>query len=282
MEKVSLVLEGGGMRGVYTAGVLDLFLNKNLDIGYCIGVSAGACHGVSYISKQYKRNYNVNIKYIKDKRYLSFRNLIKTGSLFGMDMLFDIIPNQLEPIDYNAFKESKTIFKVGVTNCNTGLPEYYEVTDLNDGYDPIKASISLPLISPVVKLGEKEFLDGGIADPIPIKKAIEDGNEKHIVILTQHKGYIKERTKGVPIIKRKYRKYPKLVESMSNRHETYNNTLGFLDELEKMGKCFVIRPSKPLNVSRFEKNPENLKNIYKQGYDDAKRAYKDLVEFLNI
>jgi predicted patatin/cPLA2 family phospholipase len=282
MDNTSLILEGGGMRGVYSAGVLDLLLDKNIDIKYCIGVSAGACNCVSYISKQKKRNYRVNINYINDKRYLSFRNLIKTGSAFGMDMLFNKIPNELEPFDHEAFIDSGTKFLVGVTNCETGLPEFYNIKDFNeDGYDPLKASISLPLVASIIDYDNKKLLDGGIAAPIPIQKAIDDGIEKHVVILTQHKGYKKSKTKIMPIIKRKYKNHPALIDAMENRYKIYNETLEMLDKLEEEGKCFVIRPSSPLEVGRFERDKNKLEEIYNKGYEDAKALSEDLIKFLN-
>lgn len=281
MDNVSLILEGGGMRGVYSAGVLDLLLDKNIDIKYCVGVSAGACNCVSYISKQKKRNYRVNINYINDKRYLSIRNLLLKGSAFGMDMLFDIIPNELEVFDHDAYINSNTKFFVGATNCETGLPEFYRIKDFNiDGYDALKASISLPLVAKIINYDNKNLLDGGIAAPIPIQKAIEDGMEKHIVILTRHKGYRKEKTKIMPIIKRKYSKYPKLVDAVENRYKIYNETLDLINKLEKEGKCFVISPSSPLNVSRFERDKEKLKIVYNQGYEDALKLSEDLKRFL--
>ena len=215
MENTSLILEGGGMRGVYSAGVLDLLLDENIHIKYCVGVSAGACNCVSYISKQKKRNYRVNINYIKDKRYLSFSNLFKTGSAFGMDMLFDIIPNELEPFDHESFINSGAKFFIGSTNCKTGLPEFYNIKDFNeDGYDALKASISLPLVAKIIDYDNKKLLDGGISAPIPIQKAIDDGIEKHVVILTQHKGYRKSKTKIMPIIKKKYKEHPGLINAM--------------------------------------------------------------------
>ncbi|MDY6226658.1 MULTISPECIES: patatin-like phospholipase family protein [unclassified Clostridium] len=282
MNNTSLILEGGGMRGVYSAGVLDLLLDKNININYCIGVSAGACNCVSYISKQKKRNYRVNINYINDKRYLSFRNLLKTGSAFGMNMLFDIIPNELEPFDHESFRTSGTKFLVGATNCDTGLPEFYPIKDFDeDGYDSLKASISLPLVAKVIEYDNKKLMDGGIAAPIPIQKAIEDGIEKHVVILTQHKGYRKSKSKIMPIIKRKYKNYKGLIDAMENRYKIYNDTLDLLDKLEKEGKCFVIRPSAPLEVSRFERDKNKLETIYNRGYEDAKALSEDLIKFLN-
>lgn len=282
MNNTSLILEGGGMRGVYSAGVLDLLLDKDININYCIGVSAGACNCVSYISKQKKRNYKVNINYINDKRYLSFSNLIKTGSAFGMDMLFNIIPNELEPFDHEAFINSGTKFLVGSTNCDTGLPEFYNIKDFNvDGYEALKASISLPLVAKVIEYDNKRLMDGGIAAPIPIQKAIEDGIEKHVVILTQHKGYRKSKSKIMPIIKRKYKNHKGLIAAMENRYKNYNDTLDLLDKLEKEGKCFIIRPSKPLEVSRFERDKNKLEDIYNRGYEDAKALSEDLIKFLN-
>lgn len=281
MENTSLILEGGGMRGVYSAGVLDLLLDENIDIKYCVGVSAGACNCVSYISKQKKRNYRVNINYINDKRYLSFSNLVKTGSAFGMDMLFDIIPNELELFDHEAFINSGTKFFIGSTNCETGLPEFYNIKDFNEeGYDALKASISLPLVAKIIDYDNKKLLDGGIAAPIPIQKAIDDGIEKHVVILTQHKGYRKSKTKIMPIIKRKYKDHPGLINAMENRYRIYNDTLDLLDKLEKEGKCFIIRPTVPLKVSRFEKDKNKLKEIYNRGYEDAKILSEKLKKFL--
>lgn len=282
MNNTSLILEGGGMRGVYSAGVLDLLLDKGININYCVGVSAGACNCISYISKQRKRNYRVNINYIDDKRYLSIRNLIKTGSAFGMDMLFDIIPNQLDPFDHEAFNNSDKKFFIGTTNCDTGIPEFYQIKNFaEDGYESIKASISLPLVASVIKYDNKNLMDGGIAAPIPIQKAIDDGIEKHIVILTQHKGYRKSKSKIMPIIKRKYKNYNGLINAMENRHKIYNDTLDLLDKLEEEGKCFIIRPSSPLNVGRFEKDKNKLDSVYNKGYDDANNLSEELIKFLN-
>ena len=281
MDNISLILEGGGMRGVYSAGVLDLLLDKDIDIKYCVGVSAGACNCVSYISKQKKRNYRVNINYINDKRYLSIRNLLLTGSAFGMDMLFDIIPNELEVFDHETYINSNAKFFVGSTNCDTGLPEFYNIKDFNiDGYDALKASISLPLVAKIINYDNKNLLDGGIAAPIPVQKAIEDGIEKHVIILTRHRGYKKEKTKIMPIIKRKYKNYPKLVEAIENRYKIYNDTLELINKLEKEGKCFVISPSTPLKVSRFERDKEKLKIVYSQGYEDALKLSENLKIFL--
>lgn len=281
MENLSLILEGGGMRGVYTGGALDFFIENNIEVDYLIGVSAGACKGASFISKQIGRNYRIDINYINDKRYLSFGNLIKTGSMFGMDMLFNIIPNELEPFDHKEFLKYKGKYVVVATNCETGEAEYLEVKDFNRDMDVLKASISLPLIAPIVNHKGKELLDGGISDPIPIDRAIKESKGKYIVVLTQSKGYVKEENKSLFLIKRKYKKYPKLIEAMKNRHIIYNETVKRLEEMESLGECFILRPSVPLGIGRLEKDKEKLIRGYKIGYEDAKREYKRLMEYLN-
>lgn len=281
MSNVSLVLEGGGMRGVYTGGVLDFFIENNIEVNYLIGVSAGACKGASYISKQVGRNYNIDIKYVNDKRYLSFSNLIKTGSMFGMDMLCNIIPNELEPFDHEEFYKYKGKYIAVATNCETGEPEYLEVKDFKTDMDALKASISLPLIAPIVDYKGKELLDGGISNPIPIDKAMEDNAGKQIIILTQPKGYVKGENKTLFIIKRKYKKYPKLIEAMKNRHIVYNDTVKRLEEMEARGECFILRPSLPLNIGRLERNTDRLIRGYEIGYEDAKKEYGRLMKYLN-
>ncbi|MGL4345710.1 MAG: patatin-like phospholipase family protein [Cellulosilyticaceae bacterium] len=280
MKETALILEGGGMRGIYTAGVLDFLLEKEIDLTYCNGVSAGACQGVSYMSKQHKRNYDVIIGYIRDKRYLSFGNLLRTGSLFGMDMLFNKIPNELVPFDYEGYKNAGSTFNVGVTNCETGESEFYPIKDFRDGYEVLQASISLPLVAPIMAYDGKVLLDGGITEPIPIYKAIKDGYKKHLVVLTQHQGYTKQPTKITRLLKLKYKKYPKLIEAMVRRHEVYNETVAYIEQLEKEGQCIIIRPSKPLGLGRFDKDLEKLKQAYKQGYEDARNQEMKMKAFL--
>lgn len=282
MKKTALVLEGGGMRGLYTAGVLDCFLNNNLEFDYVIGVSAGACNALSYISKQYERNYRINTGYTNDKRYISYKNLLTTGSIFGMDMMFNLIPNELDPFDYDSFKKSKTKLNIVVTNCETGTGNYYDIEDLTEGMEIIKASMSLPLVSPVVKYEGKIFLDGGIVDPIPVKKVLDEGYEKVVVILTQHKGYVKLKTSTIPLLKIRYKKYPRFIKAMEKRHEKYNETLAYLEELEREGKAFVIRPDEKINVKRLERDEEKLKEVYRQGLIEGNIKCESLKKFLEI
>lgn len=279
MNNVGLVLEGGGMRGLYTCGVLEYFMQKELYFNYVIGVSAGACNAVSYISKQKGRNEKVNIQYVKDWRYMSIRNLIREKSYFGMNFIFDEIPNKHVTFDFDTFKKSPCKFVVGVTDCNTGKPEYLNKEDIKDGFHGLRATASLPLISPVVKYKGKEFLDGGIAAPIPIHKSIEDGNKKNIVILTRNKDYRKSPMSLPAVVKWKYKNYPNLVEAMINRHKHYNETLDFLEKQEKDGKVLIIRPASEVKVKRTEKDPNKLYELFNNGYEDAKNIYDKINRF---
>ena len=262
--KIGLVLEGGGMRGIYTVGVLDTLLNYNYLADYLIGVSAGASNGVSYISGQKDRAKRTIINYIGDKRYLSISNYIKTGSLFGMDFLFKEIPEKLEIFDHDAFFRCKCDYRVGVTNVETGKEEYYgkEALVKEDKNILLQASASIPMAAPIVNYKGKKYLDGGTADPIPIKKAFEDGCDKVIVVLTRDRNYKKKPTPAKPIYSFVFRKYPKMVELLKMRHQIYNDTLDFIKEMEKEGKAFVIAPDKPIEIERFEKDKNRLLKIY--------------------
>ena len=281
MIEAGLVVEGGGMRGVYTAGVLDYFMEKNLYFHDCYGVSAGACHISSYVSKQIGRSIKVTLDYINDKRYCSINSLIKTGDMFGVEMLYDIIPNKLELYDYETFNKFKGNFYSVVTNCKTGKAEYMKIKDMKKDIIAVRASSSLPLLSRIVEINGEEYLDGGITDSIPIKKSIEDNHRKNVVILTRDKTYRKKKSSFLPIFKLKYRKYPNLVNAIENRYKMYNNTLDFIEEKVKTGEVFVIQPKEPVNISRVEKDKTKLKELYDKGYNDAKKCYEDLIKFIN-
>ena len=280
MNNIGLVLEGGGMRGIYTAGVLDFFMEKNLYFKDCYSVSAGACHAVSYFSKQKGRSVKINLDYINDKRYCSVNSLIKTGDLFGAEMIYDIIPNKLELYDYDAFNKYNGNFYCVVTNCKSGKPEYIKVNDMRKDTIIVRASSSLPVLSKMVKINGEEYLDGGITDSIPIKKSIEDNHEKNVVILTRDKDYRKTKPKFLRMIKRKYKGYPKLVKAIENRYKMYNDELDFIEEKRKNGEVFVIQPKKPVQISRIEKDKTKLKALYDEGYNDAKEIYEDLIKFI--
>lgn len=283
MIHTGLVLEGGGMRGLYTAGVLDFFLEKDMIFSYVIGVSAGACNATSYISRQKGRNKIVNTAFVDDWRYMSFKSLIKHGSLFGMDFIFDDIPNRIVPFDYETFYQSPVNFKIGVTDCITGKPLYFSKEDLDTKLTVLRASSSLPFVSPIVQFKGYHLLDGGISDPIPVRQAMKDGYQRNVIVLTRNRGYQKEPVSSLLrlLLETKYRKYPGLIQAMLNRHQIYNETLHYIDQLEQNRQSVVIRPLKKLDVGRFEKNAEKLNALYDQGFEDAAAAYdriKNLID----
>lgn len=280
MKKVGLILEGGGMRGMFTAGVLDFFLEKEIEFEEVIGVSAGACHACSYISKQKYRARDVFIDYLDDKRYLSFNNLRTTGDMFGAKFIYDEIPNKLNLFDNETFMKSKTKFYVTVTDVETGEPEYIHIKNAQKDIDAVRASASLPMISNIVTYNGKKYLDGGIADSIPLKKSEEDGYDKNILILTRDKDYIKKSSKSYLGMKRRYKDYPQMVDKIKNRHTDYNNTINYINKRVKEGKVFIIQPDKKLKVSRIEKNRHKLEETYMEGYKTARRLYKDLINFI--
>lgn len=280
MNNASLVLEGGGMRGLYTAGVLDFFYDKNIEFSSLYGVSAGACHGCNYLSKQRERGLRIYTDYIGDKRYMSISSLIRTGDYFSKDFNLNIIPNELNKYDYETMRKSQCDFYAVVTNCESGKAEYLKIEDLEKDIDKVWASSSLPMISRMVTIEGKKYLDGGICDSIPIKKSIRDGNNKNIIILTRDSTYIKMKTNIMPLLKIKYKKYPNLIKALENRHIMYNETLKYIKEQEKQNKVFIIRPQKKVKIGRLEKNKEKLYLLYKEGYKDAENKYNDLLAFL--
>lgn len=281
MSKIGLILEGGGMRGIYTAGVLDFFIHKNIEVDLVVGVSAGGCHAASYLSKQYKRAFHSNVDYLNDKDYISFRNLIKNGSIFGMDLMFNKIPNELYPYDHEAFYNSKSKFTVVTTNCETGEAEYFQLNDMKKDIIYLQASCSIPMFANIVEIDGYNLVDGGVSDSIPIEYAINQGCDKNIVILTRDKTYRKNKVKFLPLIKRKYKNYPKLVRAIESRHINYNKSLDLVKSLEEKNEVFVIRPKSPVKVSQIEKNKDKLIELYNDGYSDAKDAYEKILEFIN-
>ena len=278
--KIGLVLEGGGMRGVFTAGVLDSFLDNEINVDVCIGVSAGACLACSYLCKQRGRGFSVMTDYLDDKDYCSFSSLLRTGDMFGAEFLYHKIPEELYPIDNAAFQRGATEFYTVVTNCDTGIPEYPEITDMLRDVEYVRASSSLPLLSRIVEIGDKRYLDGGVSDPIPVQKAFELGCDKVIVVLTQHRGYRKTAEKTLPLIRARYRSFPNLVQDMQKRHDVYNETLEQILQWENAGNVFVIAPENPLNIRRTEKCREILRGGYLQGKELTDRLIPYLREFI--
>ena len=271
----SLILEGGTLRPIFSAGVMDALLDNNITFPYCIGVSAGITNGISYISQQRGRNLEVVTKYRNDKRYLGYRNFLKCKSLFGLDFVFDEIPNKLIPFDMDTYKKYPGKVLVGVTNAKTGKTEYLDGKNLDDKATMLRATCALPIFFPVIKLNGNEYYDGGICDPIPIKKAIEDGNDKHLIILTQPKGYKKELSKkNVLVAKLLNNKYSNLKDALLNRHDSYNEAVRFCEELEKQGKALILRPE--FSLESFEKDVDKLKANYNHGYDLATKRINDI------
>lgn len=262
----SLILEGGTLRPIFSAGVMDALLDNNITFPYCIGVSDGITNGVSYISKQKGRNLEVVTKYRNDNRYLSYRNFLRCKSIFGLDFVFDEIPNNLIPFDMDTYRKYPGKVLVGVTNAHTGKTEYLNGKDLDDKATMLRATCAIPLLFPVIKINGKEYYDGGLCDPIPIKKAIADGNTKHLIVLTQPKGYKKELSKkNILVAKLLNKKYPNLKTPLLNRHNHYNETVKFCEQLENEGKVLILRPE--YNLDSFEKDINKLKSSYDHGYN---------------
>lgn len=282
MYQAGLVLEGGGMKGVYTAGVLDLFLDKGVDFSSVYGVSAGACNMCSYISKQRGRALDVNIDYLDSKRYCSVESMIFSGDLFNVNTCYNLIPNYLNPIDNETFMAYRGKAYSVVTNLRTGRPEYLRVRDAVKDIDKVRASSSLPLVSRTVTINGKPYLDGGLSDSIPIQKSIRDGNSKNVIVMTKEIGYRRKPIDSgqLALIKVRYAKYPKVAEIMAERHTVYNECLDFIERMEKEGEVFVIRPQHPNDVRRIERDKARMKALYDQGYEEAESFYEDMMRYL--
>lgn len=280
-SKTGLVLEGGGMRGIYTAGVLDVFMEQGItEFDGLMGVSAGAVHGCSYLSGQKGRSIRYYRKYGNDPRFMSFRSLLTTGDLVGEKFCYHDIPDRLDPYDYQAFKKNKTKFYVTCTNVETGEAEYLQITDMKRQIDLIRASASMPYVSRMVHYKGKKLLDGGCADSIPVKAFRKMGYKKNVVVLTRPSGYTKA-PENTRLSKLLYRKYPGFCEAMNNRHLQYNHTLAYLRKLEKRGLVFVIRPSEDLRIGRMEHDMEKVQRVYDIGRKDALGCLERLKEWLN-
>jgi predicted patatin/cPLA2 family phospholipase len=282
MYQAGLVLEGGGMKGLYTAGVLDFFLDKGIEFSSVYGVSMGACNLCSYLSKQRGRALDVSVDYLDSKHYCSFESLAITGDLFNEDMCYHLIPEYLYPFDYDTFNKYEGKAYSVCTDIVTGRPEYFRLRDMKKDIEKIHASASLPLVAKNVKIDGRYYLDGGLSDSIPLEKSILDGNRKNIVVMTKEVGFIRKPTSKaqLALIKARYVKYPKVYEAMAERHIHYNNTLDFIKRQEENGQAFVIRPAEKSNVRRVEKDKERLKALYDEGYQDAEASYGRIQKYL--
>lgn len=278
----ALVLEGGGMRGSFTTGVLDFLLEKNIVFDRVYGVSAGACHATSYLSLQPERAYRVVANYVNDPRYMGYSNLLKGDDLFAREFVYHTIPDELDPYDYDMLREYPGKLNVVVTDCNTGKPVYMPVEDLRRDIDKVRASASLPILSHMVKIDGGEYLDGGMCDSIPVKKALADGAKKCIVVLTRDPDYRKEASSSYRLAKLFHPRHKKLAFAMKYRHLMYNETVEYVQEMEKAGELFVFRPLKErLDVERLERNPEKLRRLHDHGYETAAANYDKLIAYLN-
>ena len=280
MYQAGLVLEGGGMKGVYTAGVLDFFLDKGLEFSSVYGVSAGACHMCSYLSKQRGRALDVGIDYLDNKNYCSAYSLLTTGDLFNVKTAYHLIPDYLNPYDYDAFHRYEGKAYAVVTNIISGQPEYIRIRDMKEDIDAIRASASLPLVSRNVRIGEGLYLDGGISDPVPIQKSILDGNRKNVVVLTKEEGFVRKPSEHLELVRLRYLRYPKVYELMAKRHIVYNSMLDYLKRQQENGQAFVLRPKVKSSVGRIEKDAEKLKALYEKGYHDAEENFELLQSYL--
>ena len=275
-------MEGGAMRGMFTAGVLDVLMENGLVTDGAIGVSAGAVFGCNYKSHQIGRVIRYNTEYCNDKRYASFKNLVKTGNLYSEQFCYHEVPEKLDPFNEAAFAASSMDFFVVCTDVKTGEPIYHKCRK-GDAEDVLwmEASASMPLAAKIVKIGHYGLLDGGVADSIPVRFFESIGYKRNLIILTQPKGYIKKKNKFLPAIRAKYFRYPAFVEAVADRHERYNETLSYISMLEQAGKDYVIRPPIPLEIGAMERDPAQLRRVYETGRAVAQIQVEKIRDFLN-
>ncbi len=267
--KTAIVCEGGAMRGAYTSGVLQAFMRHDIWADVLVGVSAGAVNGISYVSKQLDRGFRCNVFYSQHSQYLGLSNYIKTGSAFGFDFLFDDIPNLYEPFHFENFFSSSCDYFAGAFDIHSGETYFFSKADIEPGFQALRASCAIPGFIPIVSFQGHEWLDGGIANPIPWDKALLEGCTRLLVILTRPRSYRKQFDRMFPLLQAKYKKYPKLIYTLQRRHLLYNKSLQDLARLEKLGKAIIVAPPKPLPVGRFGRDPLLLTEAYTQGYLDG-------------
>ncbi len=280
--KKGLVLEGGAMRGMFTAGVLDVLMENNIEFDGCAGVSAGAVFGCNYKSKQIGRVIRYNTKFCKDKRYCSFKSLLTTGDMYGADFCYKVLPRELDLFDTDTFLNSPVEFFVTATDIETGEAVYHKCKDgLEEDLLWFRASASMPLVSRNVEIGNSKLLDGGIADSIPIKFLENKGYDKNVVVLTQPYDFVKEPNPMLPLIKLKYRKYKGIIKAVECRHIAYNETTAYIKEKEKKGELFVIRPPESLNIKAVCHDENELLRVYNMGRSEAERILPELQSYLS-
>ena len=271
-DNTALILEGGGLRGVFTCGVLDCFMDKGIRFPFTVGVSAGACNGLSYMSGQRGRAKKSNIDLMDEHHYVGFRYILTQKCIMDFKLLFEDFPEKIIPYDYDAYFSNPDRFVMVTTNCLTGKAEYHEEKQSSKRVmEIVRASSSLPFVSPVTYVDDIPMLDGGIADSIPVEYAMSQGYNKMVVVLTRNKGYRKKASK-MHLAKVAYKKYPNLRKALQDRNAAYNRTMDLIESLEAEGKITVIRPLKPVMVGRMEKDTAKLLALYQEGYEVAEKA----------
>ena len=280
--KKGLIMEGGAMRGLFTAGVTDVLMENKIDFDGAVGVSAGAAFGCNIKSKQIGRALRYNVSYCNDKRYCSLHSWLTTGDLFGAEFCYHTLPDKLDVFDKEAFYNNPMEFYVVCTDVETGKPYYKKIEsqDSENFGEWVRASASLPLISRIVEIDGLKLLDGGISDSIPVKFMESIGYTRNVVILTRPKDYVKKQSNSIKFMKHILRKYPKVVTALEERADMYNRTIEYICEKENKGELFVIRPDELLPIERMEKNPEKLKLVYKIGCQNMNKRLKELKNFL--
>ena len=270
-ENSGLVLEGGGMRGIFTNGVLDYFMDKGISFPYIIGVSAGACNALSYLSNQRGRAKYINTDLLEERNYIGFKYLLTKRNIMDFDLLFHELPERIYPYDYEALANNPTRLEIVTTSCRTGKACYFEEkNDPKRVIDLVKASSSLPFVCPISHVDGEPMLDGGIASSIPLERAISQGYYNNVVVLTRNRGYRKP-TKGTKVPFMFYRKYPMMKEAIKHRNMIYNREIELVEKLEEQGMITVIRPEKPIEVGRMERDTNKLLALYEEGYNLASK-----------
>ena len=279
--KKGLIMEGGAMRGMFTCGVIDVFMENGITFDGAVGISAGAVFGCNYKSRQIGRPLRYNKNYCRDKRYCSVSSLIKTGDLYNADFCYRELPNELDLFDTDTFEKDPMVFYVGATDVKTGKCIFHKCSDgKEEDIQWMRASASMPLVSKIVKIGNEELLDGGIADSIPLKFMESEGYDRNVVILTQPKGYAKSKNKLMPLIRILLKDYPLMVDAMEKRHVMYNHEVKDIETKEVRGQVFVIRPPESLHIGRIEKDSNELQRVYEIGRREALKNLKAMKAFL--
>lgn len=279
--KTGLILEGGAMRGMFTCGVIDVMMENSITFDGAVGVSAGAAFGVNYKSKQIGRAVRYNMKFCADKRYCGVRSLLTSGNIYNTEFCYYEVPLKHDPFDFKTYQANPMEFYVVCTDVESGKAVYHKYEGNEDsGFDWIRASASMPVVSQMVEIGGNKYLDGALSDSIPVKFFEQKGYDRNVAILTRPKSYTMKNNQMLPLIRAVYREYPKLVGAIEKRHRVYNETLAYISRMERAGKLFVIRPESALPVSRVEKNPEKLKQAYEIGRKIALSQLDEIKKFL--